>query len=108
MQNLAPALFEVPHEGQRSANGAAHRSQNFAPSGFSEPHLKQRIESPEDQTTGPSCITQRKEGAASLTSRFSATRQMLGEVQGDRTPSRDAQIRAIRLLFQNVDRSEID
>src|SRR5713101_2614693 len=53
MQNLAAALFDVPHEGHCSASGAAHPSQNFAPAGFSEPHLEQRIESPEIGTTGP-------------------------------------------------------
>jgi len=49
MQNLAPGLFDVPHEGHCSASGAAHPSQNFAPSGFSEPHFEQRIESPKTE-----------------------------------------------------------
>jgi hypothetical protein len=46
MQNLAPGLFDVPQDRHCSTSGAAHPSQNFAPSGFSEPHLEQRIESP--------------------------------------------------------------
>jgi hypothetical protein len=49
MQNLALGLFEVPQDGHCSTSGAAHPSQNFAPSGFSEPHLEQSIESPEPQ-----------------------------------------------------------
>ena len=47
MQNFALALFDAPHDGQCSASGAAHPSQNFAPAGFSEPHFEQRIQSPE-------------------------------------------------------------
>jgi hypothetical protein len=47
MQNLAPGLFDVPQDGHCTTSGAAHLSQNFAPSGFSKPHLEQRIESPE-------------------------------------------------------------
>ena len=65
MQNLAVALFDAPHEGHRGASGVAHPSQNFAPSGFSEPQFEQRIESPGSQATSHSSITQCRERAAS-------------------------------------------
>ena len=53
MQNFALALYDAPHEGHRGASCVAHPSQNFAPSGFSEPQFEQRIESPENGTTAP-------------------------------------------------------
>lgn len=33
---------------------------------------------------------------------------MLGQIQCDRAPSRNAQIRAARLFFENVERAEVD
>jgi hypothetical protein len=64
MQKFAVALFDAPHEGHCSGSGAAHPSQNFAPAGFSEAHLEQRIALPGSQATSSSCITRRREGAA--------------------------------------------
>jgi hypothetical protein len=43
MQNLAVLEFSMPQEGQRHVKGDAHSPQNFARSGFSAPHLEQRI-----------------------------------------------------------------
>jgi hypothetical protein len=39
-QNLAVGLTSTPHLGQACANLAPHSSQNFFPSGFSNPQLR--------------------------------------------------------------------
>jgi hypothetical protein len=38
--------FVAPHAEHRTANGAAHSSQNFASSGLSEPQIEHRMEAP--------------------------------------------------------------
>jgi hypothetical protein len=46
MQNFALGEFSVLQDPHRRVNGDAHSSQNFALSGFSAPHLEQRIADP--------------------------------------------------------------
>jgi hypothetical protein len=43
MQNFAVGEFSEPQERHRRVNGDAHSSQNFARSGFSDPHFEQRM-----------------------------------------------------------------
>jgi hypothetical protein len=57
-QNFARARLDAPHDGHGSGNGAAHSSQNFAPSWLSEPQLEQRIEIPRKSSQLPFFITQ--------------------------------------------------
>ena len=46
MQNFALGEFSVLQDPHRRVNGDAHSSQIFARSGFSAPHLEQRIADP--------------------------------------------------------------